>query len=121
MKSIAFPLEIIDGGLAIDENPEEIIQSEILAVLYTRKKERVYRQTYGTPNFLLRKLDINYLLIELNSALEYSLSRLGYAQILVEVDSDIADLQEGKVNLIISYRIGDSLLKSAFLVDLNIG
>jgi hypothetical protein len=121
MKSITFPLEIIDGDLAVDQDATEIIQSEILSILQTRKHERVFRQSYGTPNFLLRKLDINYLLIEINAALQISLVGLGFAQVVVEVDSDISELQQGLVNLIISYKVGDALLKSNFLVDLNVG
>lgn len=121
MKSITFPLEIIDGDLAVDQDVTEIIQSEILSILQTRKHERVFRQNYGTPNFLLRKLDINYLLIEINAALQVSLVGLGFAQVVVEVDSDISQIQQGLVNLIISYKVGDSLLKSNFLVDLNVG
>jgi hypothetical protein len=121
MKSISFPLEIIDGDLSVDQDATEIIQSEILSILQTRKHERVFRQSYGTPNFLLRKLDINYLLIEINAALQISLVGLGFAQVVVEVDSDISELQQGLVNLVISYKVGDSLLKSNFLVDLNVG
>lgn len=121
MKSITFPLEIIDGDLAVDKDATEIIQSEILSILQTRKNERVFRQSYGTPNFLLRKLDINYLLIEINAALQTSLVGLGFAQVVVEVDSDISELQQGLVNLLISYKVGDTLLKSNFLVDLNVG
>ena len=128
MKSISFPLEIIDGDLSVDQDATEIIQSEILSILQTRKHERVFRQNYGTPNFLLRKLDINYLLLEINAALQISLVGLGFAQVVVEVDSDISEFlsrmhlhQQGLVNLVISYKVGDALLKSNFLVDLNVG
>lgn len=121
MKSITFPLTLIDGDLAVDQDATEIIQSEILSILQTRKHERVFRQNYGTPNFLLRKLDINYLLIEINAALQISLVGLGFAQVVVDVSSNISELQQGLVNLIISYKVGDALLKSNFLVDLNAG
>lgn len=121
MKSFTFPLSIVDGDLAVDESPEEIIESEILSILQTRPFERVFRQNYGTPNFLLKKLDVNYLLIEINAALELSLTSLGFAQVSVEVDSEITQLQLGQINLVISYTVGNALIKSAFLVDLNIG
>jgi hypothetical protein len=120
MNGYTFPLEIIDGDLAMDSDAGEVLQSEILSLLRTRKKERILRQNYGTPNFLLKKLDLAAILSELNQALSINVAGLGYASVSVEIESELSDLQQGIINLLISYSLGEELLQSTLLVDLNI-
>ena len=118
MKGIKFPLEIVNGDLAVDETPEEIVISEIKATLSTRFGERVYRQDYGSPNFLLKKLDLGKLIAERTVALESSLAPLGFSQIVIEVDSPITDIQQGIVNLVLRFSVNAELFNFSYSVRL---
>jgi hypothetical protein len=118
MIGIRFPLEIIDGDLVLDETPSEIVLSEIKAIISTRLGERVYRQDYGTPNFLLKKLDLGKVIAELSLALENNLAPLGFSQIIVEVDSPLADIQRGLINLVVNFSVNSELFNFTYSVQL---
>lgn len=118
MKGIRFPLQIINGDIAIDESPSDIVVSEIKAILYTRLGERVYRQEYGSNNFLLKKLNIGSIIAELSLALENNLSPLGFSQIIIELDSPIEEIQQGVLNLILNFSVNEELFNFSYAVQL---
>jgi hypothetical protein len=114
MKSISYPLKLVDGDLAFDDSEEEIISSEIKAILETRLSERPYRQTYGSKQYVLKSLDLSDLLSSLSTTLETNLSLLGFSAIVVELDSSLTDLQQGIINLIIKYSLNNNELSSSY-------
>lgn len=118
MFGISFPLRIENGDLALDLSPSEIVLSEIKAILFKRLGERVYRQDYGSPNFLLKKLSVDKVIAELTLALENNLAPLGFSQIIVEVDSPIEDLQQGVINLVVRFSVNEELFSLAYSIKL---
>jgi hypothetical protein len=118
MKSIKFPLEIINGDIAMDDTPADIVISEIKAILFTRLGERVYRQDYGSPNFLLKKLNVGSIIAELSLALENNLAPLGFSQIILEVDSPIAEIQKGLLNLVLRFSVNEELFNFSYTIQL---
>jgi hypothetical protein len=118
VKSIKFPLEIINGDIATDDTPADIIISEIKAILSTRLGERVYRQDYGTNNFLLKKLNIGSIIAELSLALENNLAPLGFSQIILEVDSPIEKIQKGAINVILNFSVNEELFNFSYTIQL---
>lgn len=114
MQSIKYPLEIVGGDLCIDTTPEQIIASEIRAILETRLGDRSLRQTYGSKQYVLKELDLSGLLTSISSALETSLILLGFSAISVELDSDLTELQSGLVKLIVNYSLNGSELSTSY-------
>lgn len=118
MQSIKYPLEIIGGDLAIDTTPEQIIASEIRAILETRIGDRPLRQTYGSKQYILKELDLSDLITSISSALETNLSLLGFSAITVELDSNLAELQRGLTKLIVNYSLNGSELSTSYSLEL---
>ena len=114
MQSIRYPLEIIGGDLVLDTTPEQIIASEIRAILETRLGDRPFRQTYGSKQYVLKELDLSDLLTSISSALETNLSLLGFSAVTVELDSELAELQSGVVSLIINYSLNETELSTSY-------
>lgn len=118
MKSYLYPIQIVNGDLATADTDAEIIASEVRSILDTRISERVYRQDYGSPNLVLKTLDLSKLITGLSSALETSLSLLGFSKINVEVDGDVTDLQRGVVPLLITYSLNGSELNTLYTINI---
>lgn len=114
MQSIKYPLEIIGGDLAVDTTPEQIIASEIRAILETGLGDRSLRQTYGSKQYVLKELDLSDLITGISSALETNLSLLGFSAITVELDSNLAELQGGLTELIVNYSLNGSELSTSY-------
>lgn len=119
MIGIHFPLTIENGDLKLDFFPEDIFLSEVRAILTTRPGERVYRNNYGAKNQLLKKLDLNQLIADYSLALETNLEPLGFREIVVDVDSSIAELQQGIVNLIIRFSIESEEITTSFVLEIS--
>lgn len=118
MKSIKYPLQTIDGDLAFDDSSEEIIKSEIQAILETRLSERPYRQTYGSKQYVLKSLDLSDLLSSLSTALETNLSLLGFSAIAVELDNNLNDLQKGLLAVVVRYSLNNEELSTSYSLAL---
>lgn len=119
MQSIRYPLEIIGGDLALDYTAEQIIGSEIRAILDTRLSERVLRQTYGSKQYVLKALDLSDLLVSISSALETNLSLLGFSAVRVELDSSLVELQAGLVSLVVIYSLNNTELSTNYSLQIG--
>ena len=118
MQSIRYPLEIIGGDLALDYTAEQVIGSEIRAILDARLGERVLRQTYGSKQYVLKALDLSDLLVSISSALETNLALLGFSAIRVEIDSGLAELQSGLVSLVVTYNLNNTELSTSYSLQI---
>jgi phage baseplate assembly protein W len=119
MRAISYPLRIVNGDLAIDYTPTQVIRSEILAILETRFGDRPFRQSYGSKNYVLKKLDLSDLITSISVALETNLALLGFSAISVEIDSDLQELQGGVVNLLVKYNLNGNVLNTNYSIQLR--
>jgi phage baseplate assembly protein W len=119
MRSISYPLRIVNGDLAVDYSPTQIIQSEILAILETRLGDRPYRQSYGSREYVLKKLDLSELLSSLSVSLETNLALLGFSAITVEIDSELEELQLGTVHLVVKYNLNGNELNTNYSIQIS--
>jgi hypothetical protein len=119
MQSISYPLQIVTGDLALDYTPEQIIASEVLAILETRLGDRPFRQSYGSKQYILKALDLSNLLTSVSTALETNLELLGFSAISVELDSTLNELQTGLINLVIKYSLNNQELQTNYSINVK--
>lgn len=118
MQAISYPLRLVNGDLALDYTDTEIIQSELLAIIDTRLGDRLYRQSYGSKQYILKELDLSQILTDISVALETNLSALGFSAISVDLDSDLPDLQSGLLDLVIRYSLNASELTTSYSLQI---
>jgi hypothetical protein len=119
VQSISYLLNIVAGDLALDYTSEQIIASEILAILETRPGDRPFRQSYGSKTYVLKALDLSDLLTSISTALETNLTLLGFSAITVELDSELIDLQGGLINLVIRYSLNNQELSTSYSINIK--
>ncbi len=74
-RGITYPLNIIDGNLAVSTDLD-LVREHIISVLQTRPFERVMRLDYGTPDEVFSVIQPEIIDAKISSAIEREVTEL---------------------------------------------
>lgn len=105
MKGIKFPLEVVNGNLAIASD-EELFRGHILTWLQTETFERVMRPRYGLEDYLFKGIsDITRIASDIKAGLEEYVPDIKF-----EVEGTINDAGEAGYNIYWAYDDGSQTI-----------
>lgn len=99
IRGLAYPLTVLNGSLQLAEDADVVFQ-HILSVLETRPGDRVYRPSYGAPDYTLSGLpNVNVLAARIEVILRDRV--VGLSQLVVSGTYD----ESGLATLTVSYAL----------------
>lgn len=108
IRGIAYPLTIVNGGLAVSTD-YDLITQQIRSVIETRYYERVMRAEYGIGDFVLGILDP----AQINSSIQYSILQNVQGLSDLSVTGDwISQGEDGLYRVFIQYAVNGILQPS---------
>lgn len=110
MKSISFPLSIVNGKLAVASGAE-LYKGHILSWLQTFPRERVMRPSYGMQDYLFEtQSDLSLITTSIQSGLNSYVPDVD-----LEVQGSINDQGQTEINIYWAYEDVDQLTLSVTL------
>ncbi len=99
-RGLTYPLQIVDGRLAISEDLT-LVEDQIVSVLETRPFERVMRSDYGFDPKIFDTLEPNAINARISSAVEQQVPEVTN----LEVNGGVDTADGGVYNVVLKYSV----------------